>query len=117
MDFTVPQKGNTRFMYVLPTSKREALFEYTLFSKDLLEISEYENAIKDYLEEKNIANYEIVETEKGSIPMTSFKFQQFNTKNLLNMGTVGGWTKASTGYTFMSTTKKTRALISGKDYG
>ncbi|TCK66635.1 lycopene beta-cyclase [Winogradskyella wandonensis] len=111
MDFTVPQKGNTRFMYVLPTSKREALFEYTLFSKDLLEISEYEDAIKDYLEEKNIANYEIVETEKGSIPMTSFKFSKLNTKNVLHIGTAGGWTKASTGYTFRNTTKKTKSLI------
>ena len=33
MDFTVEQKGNTRFMYVLPTSKHEALFEYTLFQQ------------------------------------------------------------------------------------
>ena len=37
MDFTVEQKGNTRFMYVLPMSKRIALFEYTLFSRDLIE--------------------------------------------------------------------------------
>ena len=38
MDFSVEQNGNTRFMYVLPTSKNEALIEYTLFSKDLLSI-------------------------------------------------------------------------------
>lgn len=31
MDFSVPQKGNTRFMYVLPISDTEALVEYTLF--------------------------------------------------------------------------------------
>ncbi|MBT8243929.1 MAG: lycopene cyclase [Winogradskyella sp.] len=112
MDFTIPQKGNTRFMYVLPTDKQTALFEYTLFSKDLLEFSEYENAIKSYLEEKNIKDYEIVETEKGSIPMTSYKFSKLNTKNVLNIGTAGGWTKASTGYTFKNTTKKTKVLVS-----
>lgn len=111
MDFTVPQNGNTRFMYVLPTSKNEALFEYTLFSKDLLEFLEYEDAIKSYLEQRNISDYEIVETEKGSIPMTSYKFSKLNTKNVLNIGTAGGWTKASTGYTFKNTTKKTKALI------
>ena len=119
MDFSVPQKGNTRFMYVLPMDKQTALFEYTLFSKDLLEVSEYEDAIKYYLKEKGINDYEIIETEKGSIPMTSYNFTELNTSNIFNIGTAGGWTKASTGYTFRSTTKKTKDIIkllkSGKD--
>lgn len=112
MDFEIPQNGNTRFIYVLPTSKTEALFEYTLFSKDLLPKQDYENAIKGYLKQKGIENYQITETEHGAIPMTSFKFWKNNTKNVLHIGTAGGWTKASTGYTFMNTTKKTQALVS-----
>ena len=44
MDFSVPQKGNTRFMYVLPISATEALVEYTLFSEHLLEKTAYEEA-------------------------------------------------------------------------
>lgn len=119
MDFSVPQKGNTRFMYVLPMDKQTALFEYTLFSKDLLEVSEYEDAIKYYLKENGINDYEIIETEKGSIPMTSYNFTELNTSNIFNIGTAGGWTKASTGYTFRSTTKKTKDIVkllkSGKD--
>jgi len=119
MDFSVPQKGNTRFMYVLPMDKQTALFEYTLFSKDLLEVSEYEDAIKYYLKENGINDYEIIETEKGSIPMTSYDFTELNTSNVFNIGTAGGWTKASTGYTFRSTTKKTKDIVkllkSGKD--
>lgn len=119
MDFSVPQKGNTRFMYVLPMDKQTALFEYTLFSKDLLEVSEYEDAIKYYLKENGINDYEIIETEKGSIPMTSYDFTELNTSNIFNIGTAGGWTKASTGYTFRSTTKKTKDIVkllkSGKD--
>ena len=119
MDFSVPQKGNTRFMYVLPMDKQTALFEYTLFSKDLLEVSEYEDAIKYYLKEKGINDYEIIETEKGSIPMTSYDFTELNTSNVFNIGTAGGWTKASTGYTFRFTTKKTKDIVkllkSGKD--
>ncbi|MDG1660530.1 MAG: lycopene cyclase family protein [Winogradskyella sp.] len=119
MDFSVPQKGNTRFMYVLPMDKQTALFEYTLFSKDLLEVSEYEDAIKYYLKENGINDYKIIETEKGSIPMTSYNFTELNTSNIFNIGTAGGWTKASTGYTFRSTTKKTKDIIkllkSGKD--
>jgi len=111
MDFTVPQNGNTRFMYVLPIDKKTALFEYTLFSKDLLSRSDYEDAIKQYLSERDITDYEIIETELGSIPMTSFDFSKLNTTHILNMGTAGGWTKASTGYTFKNTTKKTKALV------
>ena len=110
MDFTVPQKGNTRFMYVLPIDKKTALFEFTLFSKDLLQLNDYENAIVDYLKKKNITNYKVVEKEKGSIPMTSFKFSELNSRHILNIGTAGGWTKASTGYTFRNTTKKTKGL-------
>lgn len=111
MDFTVPQNGNTRFMYVLPLDKKTALFEYTLFSDELLQLNEYEDAISDYLKQKNITNFEIVEKEKGSIPMTSFKFSQLSSKHILNIGTAGGWTKASTGYTFRNTSKKTKILI------
>ena len=112
MDFNIPQNGNTRFMYVLPIDKNIALFEYTLFSKDLLERSEYEVAIKDYLKEKKVTDFEILEKENGVIPMTSFKFQELNSNSILNIGTAGGWTKASTGYTFYNTSKKTKELIS-----
>lgn len=112
MDFNIPQKNNTRFMYVLPTSKREALVEYTLFSESLLPEKEYENEIIEYLKNKNISSYEIVEKERGSIPMTSYVFSKANSKNVLYIGTAGGWTKASTGYTFMSTTNKSKELIS-----
>ena len=111
MDFNIPQKGNTRFMYVLPMDKKTALFEYTLFSKELLQHSEYENAIKAYLKEQKITDFEIIEKETGSIPMTSFKFEELNSKNILNIGTAGGWTKASTGYTFNNTSKKTKNLV------
>ena len=111
MDFNIPQNGNTRFMYVLPIDKKTALFEYTLFSKDLLENSEYEDAIKDYLKEIKVTDFEILEKENGAIPMTSFKFQELNSKSILNIGTAGGWTKASTGYTFYNTSKKTKDLV------
>ena len=112
MDFNIPQKGNTRFMYVLPIDKNKALFEYTLFSKDLLKPSEYEDSIKDYLKEKKISDFEILEKEHGAIPMTSFKFEELNSNSILNIGTSGGWTKASTGYTFYNTSKKTKELLS-----
>ncbi|MFV8377677.1 lycopene cyclase family protein [Flavobacterium sp. LB3R33] len=111
MDFSVEQKGNTRFMYVLPTSKTEALLEYTLFSHQHLKKEEYENEILKYIEKLGISNYEIVEKEQGSIPMTCYPFWKANTKNVLNIGTSGGWTKASTGYTFKNSDKKSSELV------
>ena len=111
MDFTVDQKRNTRFMYVLPISPNKALFEYTLFSKEVLTKEEYESELLKYLAIKSITEYTITEIEQGVIPMTSFKFWEQNSKNILHIGTVGGWTKASTGYTFKNTSKKTIQLI------
>jgi lycopene beta-cyclase len=100
MDFRILQHDNTRFMYVLPTSKHEALFEYTLFSGNLLARCEYEEGIRDYLNQAGIREYEIVEQEAGIIPMTTHPFHRKNTAHVLHIGSAGGWTKASTGYTF-----------------
>lgn len=112
MDFSIPQKGNTRFMYVLPFSKTEALVEYTLFSAETLDEQEYEDAIKKYIKENlKCTNYEIVEKEKGNIPMTNYNFSAKNTENILHIGVAGGWAKASTGYTFMNTNRKTKELV------
>lgn len=111
MDFSIPQKGNTRFMYVLPTSPTEALVEYTLFSADLLETSEYENAIRDYLLDKGITEYEIVEKEQGDIPMTCFPFHHQNSIRIIKIGSAGGWTKASTGFTFSNSNRKSKELL------
>ena len=111
MDFSIEQKGNTRFMYVLPTSSTEALLEYTLFSQDLLPIAEYENEIENYIRKLGISDYQIIEKEQGNIPMTSYKFWENNTKNIVNIGSAGGWTKASTGFTFKNVTKKSKALV------
>jgi lycopene beta-cyclase len=111
MDFSVEQKCNTRFMYVLPTSSTEALLEYTLFSKNLLSKEEYEAEIQKYIENLGITEYEIIEKEQGNIPMTCYPFWKHNTKNIVNIGSAGGWTKASTGYTFKNASKKSKALV------
>ncbi|KQB36962.1 Lycopene beta cyclase [Flavobacterium daejeonense] len=111
MDFSVAQKGNTRFMYVLPFSENEALLEYTLFSHSLLENSEYENEIVNYIQKLGISNYKIIEKEQGSIPMSCYPFWKKNTRRVLNIGTAGGWTKASTGYTFKNSDKLSSRLI------
>jgi len=112
MDFSVAQKGNTRFMYILPFSETSALIEYTLFSGSLLPKEEYETAIKEYISThyKGI-EFEIVEKEQGSIPMTCIDFTLQNSWNVYHIGTAGGWSKPSTGYTFRNTAIKSEALI------
>lgn len=99
MDFSIQQKGNTRFMYVLPFSDNEALIEYTLFSKDLLQENEYKDALSTYIsEDLKIKEFEIVDTEYGSIPMTCYPFSKNNSRHIYHIGTAGGWAKPSTGY-------------------
>ena len=111
MDFNIAQDGNTRFMYILPIDNTHALVEYTLFSEHLLPLSEYESAIKKYLAQIGVKNFTITETEQGNIPMTSFPFEKQNTGNIIHIGSAGGWTKASTGYTFANTNKKSKELV------
>lgn len=111
MDFSVGQKGNTRFMYVLPTSATEALVEYTLFSPDLLSEEEYEAEISAYLKSRGINDFKIAAKEKGNIPMTSYPFWNNNSKRILHIGSAGGWTKASTGYTFKNADKLSDEIV------
>ena len=112
MDFSVAQKGNTRFMYVLPLTEDKALVEYTLFSENLLKKEAYEEAIREYIR-VNFDNipYDIMETEFGSIPMTCYPFHEHNSPNILHIGVAGGWTKPSTGFTFYNTSKQIVTLV------
>ena len=111
MDFDIPQLKETRFLYLLPIDKNNALVEYTLFSENILPLEAYEAGIITYLNSKGITEFEIKEKEQGNIPMTCFPFEQFNTKSLLYIGTAGGWTKATTGFTFMNTQRNIKHLI------
>ena len=111
MNFNVPQKGNTRFMYLLPLNSNKALLEYTLFSENLLEKKEYTDAISAFLKKIPTGGYDVVEEEEGKIPMTCYRFDLKNSSYLLHIGTAGGWTKPSTGYTFQRINQKTRELV------
>ncbi len=111
MDFSINQTTDTRFMYILPFKSNEALVEFTLFSKSILKKPEYEKVLKTYLNNKGINSYEIIEKEEGVIPMTCYPFEKHNDSRLLFIGTAGGWTKASSGYTFKNIINKTELLV------
>lgn len=114
MDFRLDQKHGTTFMYVLPTSSTEALIEYTLFTAKILEKEEYQSALKDYIRDYlNLESYEILHTEFGIIPMSLARFESSPNESgkIVNIGTAGGYTKASSGYTFQFIQKNTEVIL------
>lgn len=112
MDFRVTHKDSTSFIYILPTSSTTALIEFTLFSPDLLEEKEYDDAIARYLGElMQLSDYHILEEEKGVIPMTDYPFHLKNTPGHVKIGTAGSWVKPSSGYSFKNSEKNANLLI------
>ena len=62
---------------------------------------DYDEQIKNYIEKNlNLKNYKITYKEEGAIPL----FYPLNKKerNKINIGTAGGMTRLSTGYTFLN---------------
>lgn len=111
MDFRLPQEGAVRFAYVLPFDTQTALVEYTLFSPELLPPDAYDAGLRAYLEGPlGLAQYEVLETEFGVIPMTDAPFARRPSPHVLNIGTAGGCTKASTGYTFRRIQQQSRRI-------
>ena len=102
MDFRPDQHGDSRFMYVLPYSRRKALVEFTVFSRQLLTMEAYEREIAQYMEQYfPDTSYSVIEKERGKIPMTNKKHRRYQHARVLNIGTVGGAVKPTTGYAFL----------------
>ncbi len=111
MDFRVDQSNGTTFVYVLPVASNKALVEYTLFSEQLLKQDEYNKALENYIGSYlKIDKYTKTHTEFGIIPMTNYKFSKGEGR-IINIGTAGGYTKASSGYTFQFIQKHTAKII------
>lgn len=111
MDFRIDQKSATAFCYVLPFNARQALVEYTLFSPQLLEQNQYDEGLKTYIADVlKISSYKVLDEEFGIIPMTNFTFSSHN-NNIINIGTAGGQTKGSSGYTFNFIQKHSKAIV------
>jgi lycopene beta-cyclase len=100
MNFRTSQEHGCTFLYVLPVSTKRALVEYTLFTEKELEPGQYDKGLRDFIaNELKLTDYRIAETEQGIIPMTNMVFPAADGK-VMFIGTAGGQTKASTGYTF-----------------
>jgi lycopene beta-cyclase len=111
MDFRVSQANGTTFVYVLPLSATRALVEYTLFSEKLLHHEVYTLGLANYLQDwLQLKDYRVAEEEYGVIPMTNAVFPWYQ-NGMYHIGTAGGQTKASSGYTFQFIQKQSAAIV------
>ena len=102
MDFDCDQEESVHFFYTLPYSKTTALIETTWLSK-MNDNSQknYDRQIEDYIENHlKLKNYKITYKEEGAIPLFHPNYEK--EKNKINIGTAGGMTRLSTGYTFLN---------------
>jgi lycopene beta-cyclase len=111
MDFRVSQQHGTTFVYVMPFSPTKALVEYTLFTEKLLEPLQYDEGLRNYISSfLKVDSYKVTEEEFGIIPMTNHKFSSAE-GSIINIGTAGGQTKASSGYTFRFIQKHSARIV------
>ena len=102
MDFDCDQRDNVHFFYTLPFAKNKALIETTWLSKmDGKSLNDYDIQLEIYIKETlKIENYKINYQEEGAIPL--FYPENKTDKNKINIGSAGGMTRLSTGYTFLN---------------
>lgn len=111
MDFRVHQNHGTAFVYIMPLSPKKALVEYTLFTTALLPREQYDIELNDYIRNTlQLKQYTTIEEEFGVIPMTNAAFPLMQ-DGVYNIGTAGGQTKASTGYTFQFIQKQSASIV------
>ncbi|QJD78950.1 lycopene cyclase family protein [Spirosoma rhododendri] len=112
MDFRAEQHGDCRFVYVLPFDTNRALVEFTLFNDRLLTEAEYEYALRHYLSQHvDTGAYQITDVETGVIPMSDVPTTELPSEHIIRIGTSGGYTKPSTGYTFNRSQRYLRELV------
>ncbi|MEQ8241673.1 MAG: lycopene cyclase family protein [Cyclobacteriaceae bacterium] len=114
MDFRVPQTDSANFIYILPYHENEALVEYTQFSWSRnIDKSSCEKELQTYIREiLGASNFDILEEEIGSIPMTNYPFDPSPSDRVFRIGIVGGDTKPTTGYTFQNVQKHCSLIYS-----
>jgi lycopene beta-cyclase len=87
------------------------LIEYTLFTPELLKEEDYKKGLTDYINQTmGLQRWEVKEEEFGIIPMTNHRFKR-REGSILNIGTAGGRTKGSSGYTFRFIQKDTGNIV------
>tara|TARA_B100000963_G_scaffold99758_1_gene86215 strand:+ start:3604 stop:4671 length:1068 start_codon:yes stop_codon:yes gene_type:complete len=115
MDFNCDQRDDVHFFYTLPFSKNRALVETTwLSSLNDQSLMDYDLQIDNYIKNNlGIKNYKINFIEKGAIPL--FRKLKKNDEKKINIGSAGGMTRLSTGYTFLNIQEHSRYILNNLD--
>ncbi len=115
MDFNCDQRNDVHFFYTLPFSKNRALIETTWLSGlEDQSLRDYDLQLENYIENNlGIKNYKINFTEKGAIPLFSPSLK--NSNKIINIGSAGGMTRLSTGYTFLNIQEHSRYIVKNID--
>lgn len=102
MDFRTAQPAaGLSFGYLLPLPDGRALAEYTEFSPARLDDAGYDAALRGYLDLLGVGSDVVPDhVETGAIPMTDGTFTRHVGSRVVRIGTAGGATRGSTGYTF-----------------
>ena len=115
MDFNCDQKNNVHFFYTLPFNKNRALIETTWLSnlKDQ-SLMNYDLQLENYIKNNlGIKHYKINFIEKGAIPLFYPSFK--NDDRFINIGSAGGMTRLSTGYTFLNIQEHSKYIVKNID--
>ena len=115
MDFNCEQRDSVHFFYTLPFTKNKALIESTWISKlNDNSLRDYDSQIGKYIKNNlGIKNYKIRYKEVGAIPL--FYPMQINENKKINIGSAGGMTRLSTGYTFLNIQEHSKYIVKNID--
>ena len=115
MDFHCDQRNNVHFFYTLPFSKNKALIETTWLSNlENHNLMDYDLQLENYIKNNlRIKNYKIKFVEKGAIPL--FYPPVKKNDKIINIGSVGGMTRLSTGYTFLNIQEHSKYILKNID--
>ncbi|KIH99830.1 lycopene cyclase [Streptomonospora alba] len=112
-----PRRG-VSFGYVLPLSCREALVEYTEFTRRVLDDAGYESALRRYTAEVlGLGRFTVAAAEQGVIPMTDGSFPTRAGRCVFRIGAAGGATRPSTGYTFSGIQRQVASVVRSLERG
>ena len=111
MDFNCEQRNDVHFFYTLPLSKNKALIETTWLSNlEDQSLMDYDLQLENYIKNNlHIKNYKINFTEKGAIPLFYPSLKK-NDKTIY-IGSAGGMTRLSTGYTFLNIQEHSKYIV------
>lgn len=101
MDFDPAFKNGLAFIYILPTTPKKALIEYTIFSENIIPKQQLITRLKKSIAQKiDSEPYEILRVEHGTLPMGYQLTKQNKDPTYLTGGLFAGGARPSSGYAF-----------------